>query len=671
MSDVKATAESTAETAAATEAGAAVETATTTESVTTTVERPLPQTPAPNGVRSNGSVPPPNGHRAVVGQNGHQEAVVKRGAEAPGIETWLIALFFGVVYGVVGYFMLTDARIVNFDSLQQLNNAYMTWWNAPPKLASIPLDAPPLGAIVFMPLTLIKPLASSLVALPVATAIAAGLLMALLNSTMRRCEFPTFMRYAFLVLFGLNPMFIFYAGNGDSTVIGMMFAGVALLSLISWRLSAETRYLALAGLAMGVASMFDYGYFFWAVGITLAIMFIGGDREDSRDRRRSALIVFMMPVVYALMLWILIQTVILGSPFGWIQAQPNLIEVNTTGALQAITADWGGTFSDLGKIVLGIAPLGFLTVILLFILGIFKRSGLAWGMLFLIILAVAVPVGRTMIADQADLMDLSIGLPLALLAFAGAAWVYRAEESWRVGVAVVMAVGLIAAIPLGWMAMQDYRFQDQAQAFTRWVENRDTQEGTRSVGGYTVGVDPEVAMASYINESIPQEKGSILVDENFSYGPMILSGRPQLFADRADEGEGEWEMLIGDPFGKVSYMLITTSRGGDQLRKRYPDAISGGELGINPIFRTDRYVLLEVSTNKPPAEGVAKPGEVVPNSTPAPFTPQAPPDPSNPDAPAAVPGTAPQQPVTPTPAPAPTTGTGPSGGSTAPQIEGE
>ena len=638
---------------------------------TTTVERPVaPTTPAGNDLPPGGRVPP-NGNRMVILENGHSEPVAKRGAEAPGAETWLIALFFSVLYGVIGYFMLTDGRIVNFDSLQQLNNAYMAWWNSPPKLASIPLDAPPLGSIVFMPLTLIKPLATSLVALPVITAIAAGLLMAILNSTMRRCEFPAFLRYIALVLFGLNPMFVFYAGNGDTTVIGMMFAGVALLSTVSYGLSAETRYLALGGLAIGVASMFDYGYFFWAVGLALAIMFIGSSREDGVDRRRSSLIVFMMPAVYALMVWILINTVILGSPFGWITAQPNLIEVNTTGALQAVTADWGSTLSDLAEVVFGIAPLAFLTVLLLLFAAFTRRGGLALGLLLLLLIAAAVPVGRALIADQADLVDLSIGLPLALAALAGAAWVYSVKEGWRVGVAVVVGIGLLAAIPLGWMAMQDYTYQNQAQAFTRWVEDRDTQEGTSSVGGYTVGVDPEVAMASYINESIPQEKNSILVDENFSYGPMILSGRPQLFADRADEGEGEWEMLIENPFGQVSYMLITTSRGGDQLRKRYPDAISGGELGLNPVFRTDRYVLLSVSETKPAEEGVARPGEVVPNSRPEPFTPQRPPDPSNPDAVVVVPGTVPEDAVTPTPAPEPTTGPGPSGGSTAPQIEGE
>jgi hypothetical protein len=642
------------------------------EGSTQPVVRSAPGTHVEPQIGTNGSVAPLNGRRSREEyENGN--GVEKRGAETPGFETWLIALFFAAVYGVVGYFMLVDGRIVNFDALQQLNNAYTALWNSPPKLAAIPLDVPPLGSLIFIPFALVKPFATSLVALPVLTAIAAGLLMALLNTTMARCGFPAFLRYAFLVLFGLNPMFVFYAANGDTTVVGMMFAAIALLSLISWNLSGETRYLALGGLAMGVAVMFDYGYFFWAIGITLAIMFIGGERSDGQDRRRSALIVFLAPVVYALMLWILVNAVLLGSPFGWISSGDGLIEVNTTGVLDAIGASFGGSLSDLARVVFGVAPLGFLALVLLVVAGVVGRSGLAWGLLLLTLLAAAVPVTRALVADQANLIDLSVGLPLALVAFAGAAWAYRAADGLRVAVAIAMAVGLIAAIPLGWIAMTEYRFQDQAQAFTRWVEDQETQEGSKSFGDYTVGIDPEVAMASYINESLPQEEASILVDENFSYGPMLLSGRPTLFADRADEGEGEWEQNLDNPFGQVSYMLIATSRGGDQLRKRYPEAITGGELGMTPVFRTDRYVLIQVSDRRPPAEAVARPGEVVPNTRPEPFTPQKPPDPANPGASTAVPGftTPPETPRTPTTTPSPGVGSAGSGGATAPQIEGE
>ena len=59
-------------------------------------------------------------------------------ADAPraGSESGLIFAIFSIVYGVVGYFMLTDGRIVDFVSLQHLNEAYMVFWNDPPRLAA-------------------------------------------------------------------------------------------------------------------------------------------------------------------------------------------------------------------------------------------------------------------------------------------------------------------------------------------------------------------------------------------------------------------------------------------------------------------------------------------------------------------------------------------------------
>lgn len=620
---------------------------------------------APSG--ANGNSPEPV--RAVSVPE--EPDPIRGGAPVANVETWIVTLFFGVVYGVVGYFLLTDARIVNFDALQRLNEAYMVWWNSPPKLAAIPLDVAPMGSIAFMPLTLIKPLATSLVAIPVISAVAAGFLMATLNSAMRRCDFPALLRYPVLVLFGLNPMFVYYAANGDTTVLGMVLAGLALLSVITWRISTETRHLAVAGLAIGTATMFDYGYGLWALGLALAIMLIGTERESSGERQRSSLIVFLTPVAYALLVWTLLNLVILGDPFEWLTTRVGQIQVNTTGVLQAITATPGSAFGDLAEVVLGVAPLGFAAILFLLLAAFLSRNSLALGLFLLALVAIAVPVGRVLIADQADLMDLSTGLPLALLALAGMIWLYWSEEGWRVAVVVVMLIGLIAAIPLGWNAMQDYQYQNQAEAFTRWVDTGDSQEGTASVGGYTVGIDPEVAMASYIKENLPQESDSILVDENFSYGPMILSGRPKLFFDRADEGELQWEAALDDPYGTVSYMLITYSRGGDQLRKQYPEAISGGELGFTPVFRTDRYVLLEVSGTRPPADQVADPGEVIPNRTPTPFTPQRPPDPLDPGSGVAVPGTTQDEAVAPTPAPAQQTGPASPGQSTAPQIEGE
>lgn len=577
------------------------------------------------------------GHHALPGATTTREAVVTVHEVPPepppirghdprrGIDSVIIPVLFALLYGVLGYFVVSDGRIVSFDALNRLNEAYMVWWNAPPKLAAISLDMAPLGALAFLPLTLVKPLATSLVALPVLSAIGAGITVGAVNSIMRRCGFPAALRFVLLILFGLNPMFVYYAGNGEPLMLGLAAASVGVLSLISWKVTGETRHVVGAGLGISIAAMFDYGYALWAIGFVIAILAISAGRKDSSDRIRSTLLVFLTPVVYAFAVWILLNLILTGSPFGWVTAQAGTIQVNTTGVLQGVTASVGGSLSDLFRVVLAVAPLGFLSVLLMIAMGAARRSRLAIGLLFVMLAAVLVPLIRALVANQADLMDLSVGLPLVLLAAAGTAYAYHGESGWR-GVSVVtLVIGLVAALPLGWIGMKNYRFQNQAEAFTRYIGDRASQEGSASVGGYTVGLDPELTMARRINE-LPARRDGILVDENFSYGVMLTSGRPDLFLDRADRGEDNWRAVLDSPWGKVRYMLITTSRAGDQLRKKWPAAVEGGEPGMTPVFRTDRYVLVEISETRPETE--ADGNGFVPQSTPRPVTPQRPTVPS-------------------------------------------
>jgi hypothetical protein len=599
--------------------------------------------------------------------------------EAPraGWESGLIFAFFALAYGVIGYFVLTDARIVDFISLQHLNEGYMTAWNDPPRLAAIGLDPAALISVIYLPFAIIKPFATSLVALPVMTAIAAGLLMASLNSLMRNCEINLIFRVVLLLLFGLNPMFVLYACNGDPVVVGVFLLGVALASLVSWGITDQTRHLAAAGLAMGLAVMVDYGYLLVAVGFAIAFMLISASKRDDGLKTRSTLLLFLTPVVYALLFWCLMNWVLLGDPFDWITAQDGVIQVNTTGALQAITTNFGDSLGDLFEVTLGIAPLALLAGILAIVGSFLKKDATGWGLLIVGLCIAAAPVIRAVAADQANLLDLSYGISLAVFAVAATAWF--GKDGWGVVGAVIMAVGLIAAIPLSWNAMQDYRFQNQAEAFTRWVDSGDSQEGTSSLEDYTVGIDPELAMANYINNEIPQEKRSILVDQNFSYGVMLTSGRPQNFYDRVDEGEEKWQATIDNPWGKdgerdVSYMLITTSRAGDQIAKKWPTAVQGGEAGMTPVFRTARYVLVEVSETAPPT-GERDQNSNQPRTTPNPVTPTSPVSPNGPSL------TTPSQTQTDVTPVSPTTpsgnGTGTStvepnnGSSSAPTLEGE
>jgi hypothetical protein len=597
-------------------------------------------------------------------------------APRAGFESGLVFLFFAVVYAVVGYFMLTEGRIVSFISLDHLNEAYMVWWNDPPRLAALGLDASTFSSIVYMPFALIKPFATSLVALPVMSAIAAGLLMASLNNLMRVCGMNLGFRLVLLLLFGLNPMTVYYAGNGDPVILGMVMLAIAITSVIAWQVTDQTRHLAAAGLAMGLAVMVDYMFILISVGFLCAFMVIGAASKHDQGKLRASLLLFLTPVVYSLLFWCLLNWVLLGNPFEWISAQNGVIQVNTNGALQEVGTTFADSLGDLFTITLGTAPLALVVGILLIVVGILRRDAVSWALLFVGLAVAAAPVLRAVVADQADLLSLSYGLPIAVFTFGAVAALGRANDNWSAGVAVFLGLGLIAAIPLSWNVMGDYRYQNQEQAFTRWVEDQESQEGKRSLGGYQNGIDPELAMANYINNEIPQAKRSILVDPNFSYGVMITSGRPQNFFDRVDQGEDDWQAAIDNPWlwnedhpdTQVRYMLVTTSRAGDQLAKKWPLAVEGGEAGMEPIFRTDRYVLVEISETRP-ADSAGGEDDDAPQTSPNPVTPVSPINPNGPSL------TTPSEALDTTPtSPVPSTGDTVepnNGSSSAPALEGE
>lgn len=521
------------------------------------------------------------------------------------LEGWLIALVFAAIYGVIGYLVVVSGHIVQFGALERLADAYMAWWNDPPRLAAVGLGVAPVGTLAFLGPALVKPLATSLIALPIVTALAGGGTMAMLNTLMARCGLTRAIRWIVLVLVGLNPMMVFYAGNGSPVMLGVFFATCSLLAIVSWRITDETRYLVGAGLAVGVAVMVDYTFLAWALALLFTIAFVGPGPRGGQKKLRAALLLYLTPVFYAVLIWSILNGVILNAPFRWLEIGSVQTQTNLNPAINGIAAHLGTASGDVAQVILGVAPLLFLAVPLLLISAFGRRDSLGFGLVAVPVLAVAAIIGTALLEDRADFVSLSTALPLVFAALAALAWLFREEDSWRFVVVLAIVVGLGAAIPLSWHAMRNYEYQDQEQAFTRYVETRDSQEGTTSIGGYRVGIDPERAMADYIDNTLKPPANSVLTDSKVTYGVELLSGKPGLFVDRADYSEGEWQTIRDHPFAKVRYMLVANSGSGDQVRQRYPGLDLGAQPGLVPIFHTSRYVLVQLEPGVVPAASVA------------------------------------------------------------------
>jgi hypothetical protein len=367
--------------------------------------------------------------------------------------------------------------------------------------------------------------------------------------------------------------------------------------------------------------MVDYTFLAWAFALLLTISFIGPGPRGGQTKLRSSLLLYLTPVFYSILVWSILNGIILHNPFQWVEIGSVQYATNLDPAVALVSAHLGTAAGDMGQVILGVAPILILAVPLLLISALGRRDPLGFGLVLVAVVAVAAVVGTALLEDRAAFVSLRTGLPLVIAAVAALAWLFRSEEDWRPFVGVVLLVGLAAAIPLSWNAMRTYSHQNQEQAFTRFVETGHSQEGTTSLGGYTVGIDPELAMANYINDQLKPPENSILTDSKVTYGVELMTGKPGLFVDRADYSEGEWLTIRDHPVGKVRYMLVSSRGDADLIRKRYPGISLGQQTGLVPIFHTERYVLVQL---EPGASATASPGRTHLRSQPRLVTPKAP-----------------------------------------------
>lgn len=518
-------------------------------------------------------------------------------------------------YFFVGYRVTIDGHVVVFDALNRLTDAYLVWWNDPPKLAAIGFLFPPLTTMAFLPLAVVKPVATSLVALPLLTSMCAGAALVWIDRTLARCEMPTAFRLPIVALFGLNPMWLFYAGNGMSEAVYLALLAFSLYGFVSWYETTEPRFLIAAGFGIAVLIMTRYMFIIWAVLLALLIGVALVRRRASRVEVEGSVVAFAAPIVYSLALWILFNALIVGDPFGWISDSTSTQAVNATGIDTSGSLGFDQVSSRLLELNVAVFPLAFAAVPALVIAFVTQRNDMALWLASLVVLGIVIIGVHAYVAQNEGLLTLRDAMPMTLTALIGAAWIYRSFVGFRFviwGVTVaILTIGLFTA----WRGMQQYPFQSLEQAFTRTLFTGESQEGTPSRGGYTVGIDPEAQMAQYIKQHI-HDRNVVLTDNAQTYGVILLNGQPQVFFDRIDQGDTKWNAVLDAPWGKVRYMLVAYNpRSGDLIQRHYPQINAGGTAGMTPVYRTDRYVLVRVADREPASTSATAQQPIAPPSS--------------------------------------------------------
>lgn len=504
---------------------------------------------------------------------------------------WESALVFGLFligYSWFGHWLVVDMHVVGFETLDRFNRALMIWHNDPTKLAAVGFDYPPLSILLVSPLTVLSGLASSFWVIPVGSALFASLTMVFFNTMMRRAQVLLPLRVGLLVALGLNPLFVLYAAGGARHFIWLAFVIAAIGALFAWYVTADIRFVMIAGLAYSVAALAGYNSLLWflvsAVMVGAILARLGADGTEIE----GSTVGFAAPTVYVIALWTAFNLILVFRPFNWITARSDAVNGGAAedfGLVEILVAT--------GRLLLYGAPIAIIVLPALIFAGIARRNGFALWLGILLLLAILSPPVSAMLELTDQPMVMRNALPILLMAVVGMLWLARSAGNGASLVATLGIVALLVSIPWTFEAMKDFKYQNLESNFAAAVSTRESQEGAATRDGATVGYASEELMANCIENNITA-KNSILTDNAQTYGVMLRTGSPDLFFDRVDKSDGPWREAAQDPAAFVDYMLMSTNSEEDLLSRTYPDAADGTNMLLTEVCSSPRYRLVSV-----------------------------------------------------------------------------
>jgi hypothetical protein len=546
---------------------------------------------------------PPKGKapRARRALSSATRANVRRAGRRPQLALFLASF---AVYAVIGLKVVVLQHVVVPDGWARLAHAYFVYYNHPPKLTAIGFIWPPLMTLVLLPLAWISPLATSLAALPLTSAFFGAATISVLDRMLTGAGMRRGLRYPLLIAFGLNPMLLFYATNGMSEIVSLFLLTIAIHALISWYRTREIRYVAVLSFALALGFLSRYELLLWAcaVGIFIASAMIA--RRARSSAIEGTLITYLVPIAYAVGLWLLLNWTIVGSPLHWLHSETSAeTGVSLAGhARPSITTAAGDVLSLNAWVFLPtLAAFAALAAV-----GLFRRDGMAWGICMFLGLNAAFTGLLFYISGNHQYLELRYNIRAMPAVIAGVAWLYLRSSSqisryliWGVSLAL-----LVGAYPLTWHVMATSNSGFLEDAFVHALPSFHDQTGrTAHVLGsrVTIGATDERAMARYIHRHV-HGSDSILTDDAASFAVILFDGRPEVYLDRIDVGDSAWNKVLDSPWGKVRYLLTSprsVAGGSDLAIRHYPALLDSTTPGFTRVYGNARYTLFRVARANP------------------------------------------------------------------------
>lgn len=463
-------------------------------------------------------------------------------------------------------------HLVPGDALSRSYSATMVLHSRFPHLAAIGFIWPPLPALAQLPFVIPLEWASSGFSGGIVTALAGGALLATLNALLRSSGLPGQWRLLLIVLFALNPMWLFYAGNGMSEMSFLLFFSLATYLFLRWRANGHWRDPMLAGFttALMFGSRYDaipYAAIFTAVMLGVFILARNGIQPAHAE---AHLLVYLVPFVYSVFLWVYFNWLIMGDALYFLRSNYSNAYLTRNMAVApqviALRDSWPLTVRYLVLTMGLLSPL-FVALLPLAVVQAFRQRDA--GLAGLVLLTLAAPMFQFAMYRNGQtfgFLRFYISVQpgaLLLAAYLLRRWRGRVQHTLLVFTTIALAVGLWTSFA----AMQQSEDSGFVDALRNPSSVIDDYRSDRTV-------------AETLRSRFNDEPVLVLADSQ-AEEVVLFSKMPQHFILPSDP---DFELALSEPSKYADYVLVgirtESQRKYFALQEQHPDLYEHGGIGL-------------------------------------------------------------------------------------------
>ena len=196
-------------------------------------------------------------------------------------------------------------------------------WHAPAGSAlAFGYDEPPLLPLLEVPLTFDTALTADFTLLPAVSVVAGATLAGIVHAVLAGFRVPFGPRVAATALIVLNPAWLYFTATGLPTIGGMLAVLAGFYGLVNWLRFGNLLWVLVSSVALALGVLAWYPVTIWAIGAVMLLIGVLVARRRPPLELLGILIVYTVPLLFAIGLWTLVVWVGSGEVPPWLESAP-------------------------------------------------------------------------------------------------------------------------------------------------------------------------------------------------------------------------------------------------------------------------------------------------------------------------------------------------------------